>query len=508
MVSPMRWLFLLLPLGLMAAAPTPRLSVAPWPVPAAPGARGPSLALGPGGLTWLTWLEPEPAGRWALRVSTLGPQTGDWSVPHTVTAGLASPGSSFDPPSLTVGRDGAASIVWLVGAPSSGAGHGHDAATSEAWVSRSGDNGVSWSAPVRLTQESRAVEFPSLVALADGRVLAAWLDGRATHGGDGRTRLYSRIVGGAGPDTLLDPSVCDCCPVALTAFPDGGALVAYRGRTTDEVRDIQRRRFDGQVWEAARPLSEDGWKIPACPVNGARLASDGGRVAVAWYTGADDDPRVQVSFSADAGGQFLLPLRLDAAKPAGRVDTVLMRDGALLASWVSAEGGVWVRRVSPEFSASDALLVAAPRPEQLRAAPRLVLRRDYAGGGDGRAEVLVVFAAGGSAGGLEARRVDIPEGALLQAEAHCDCAPTPEQLRGWPIRGTVVRHDPVAGRVELRHPALPGIFPAGAHTFSLALPAGAPSLPEGEQVFARLEPAGDGWRLFDVRRMVMAPAGR
>lgn len=506
----MRWLFLLLlPLGLSAAGTGPGITVEPLAVPAARGSRGPSVASAPDGSSWLTWLEPETGGRWTLRVATLAPAAAAWGPPHTIAEGIDAPGSSADFPALTVGRAGAATVVWSVNnppVPSSGpaaaGGHGHEGPGYRAWISHTKDGGLTWSAPSLLTRESNSVEFASLVTLADGRVLAAWLDGRAKHGAGGSQQLFARIIGDQLPDTLLDPSVCDCCPTALTAFLDGGALLAYRGRNAGEVRDIRRRRFDGRAWDQARVVNEDGWRIPGCPVNGARLASDGGRVAVAWYTAAGEDPRIQASFSTDAGGTFLMPLRIDAAKPAGRVDTALLRDGAFLVTWVASDGAVWLRRVSPGFSAAESVRVAPAEAGPRRAVPRLVLRRDYAGGPRGEAEALVVF----GTGGIEARRLRIPEGELLQAEANCDCAPTAEQLRGWPIRGTVVGHDVAAGRLELRHPALPGIFAAGTRSFALMLAPGVGALPAGEQVFARIEPAGSGWRIFDVRRIVTAPA--
>jgi hypothetical protein len=137
-------------------------------------------------------------------------------------------------------------------------------------------------------------------------------------------------------------------------------LAGYRGRTTEEIRDIRTARYDGRSWQAPRTLNHDNWRVAGCPVNGPRLAGDLGRVGAVWFTAADQDPRVLASYSPDAGARFLQPLRIDLGHPAGLVDTLILRDRTLLATWVEADGGFWIRRVGPEFS-SDAAVPLAPK---------------------------------------------------------------------------------------------------------------------------------------------------
>jgi hypothetical protein len=47
-------------------------------------------------------------------------------------------------------------------------------------------------------------------------------------------------------------------------------------------------------------VHSDNWKIDACPVNGPAIAATGRRVAVAWFTAANDTARVKLAFSSAA----------------------------------------------------------------------------------------------------------------------------------------------------------------------------------------------------------------
>ena len=307
--------------------------------------------------------------------------------------------------------------------------------------------------------------------------------------------LYARGLGTPGPDTLVDNSVCDCCQTALAPFLDGGALLAYRGRSEEEVRDIRIARFRGAAWDAPRPLNHDDWRINACPVNGPRLASDGGRVAAAWFTAADNDPRVLASFSPDAGTRFLMPLRVDRGHPAGHVDTLILHDGAMLVTWLENDGSLWLRRVSPDFTAGEPFALASAGTISTKSFPRVALVRDYAGGKTA-AQFVAAFTTEGNAPVLRTLLVTVPEGALVEAEKNCDCAPTAEQMQGFPLRGTVVTAG--TGALSVRHDEVPGVLAAGTHVLRAA-PEVLATVPAGRRFLGRIERRDGAWWVFDVR---------
>ncbi|MCX6953450.1 MAG: sialidase family protein [Verrucomicrobia bacterium] len=489
--------------------PAPVTTIADLPSPAGPRALGASFTTAPDGTVWLSWVEAsaenlaaaaakkssphqhgaaEPASATAapkpantLRFSTFDAAAKTWSAARTIASRPDIPLSSADFPLLAIDGRGTVTAVWTDG-------------RGGALVSSSTDRGATWTSPAPWTRESDGVEKFAFVRLADGRVLAAWLDNRAIKTGTKLQRLYTRILGDSAPDTLVDPSVCDCCQTALTAFPDGGALLAYRGRTTEEVRDIRTARFRGKEWDEPRPLNNDNWRILACPMNGPRLASDGGRVAVAWFTAADNDPRVLASFSPDAGARFLLPLRLDRGKPAGHVDTLILRDGALLVTWLEADGSFWLRRITPDFAADEPVALAPAGTLSVKTNPRVTLLRDYIGG-TAPVQFLATFATDSA---LRTLLVTVPEGDLLTAKGNCDCAPTPDQLVGYPIRGAVAALATDRGTLHIVHEELPGLLFAGTHEFHAA-PSVLAAVQLGRRVFGRIEQRNGQWWLFDVR---------
>jgi hypothetical protein len=497
--------------GSVVAAPAPaQISAEEIAAPAGPNAIGASLAAAPDGTLWLSWVEapaplaPKPAAsgehhhdaaatavpaRNTLRFATYQTAARRWSAARTIVSGHDVTTSSGDFPLLAVDGHGTAIAVWT------------DGKGGASWTD-SHDHGATWSEPRPWAKESPGVEKFALVTLTDGRILAAWLDARTMHPERKTQSLYARIVGDPGPDVLVDDSVCDCCQTTLTAFLDGGALLAYRGREADEVRDIRVARYHGREWERWKPLNHDGWKINACPMNGPQLASDGGRVAAAWFTAAENTPRVLASYSADAGARFLMPLQIDRGSPSGQVDTVLLHDSAMLVTWLETDGSLWLRRVSPEFATDEPITLAAGGNGRVRGFPRTALLRDYTGG-KSVAQFLMAFtreAAGSTA--LHTLVVSVPEGDLLEAEKSCDCAPTAEELQGYPIRGTIVADQPTDG-LRVKHGEVPGVLAAGIRDFHVAAGMQAAVQP-GRQFLGRVERRDGAWWLFDVRLIAMA----
>ncbi|MDZ7659099.1 sialidase family protein [Fodinibius sp.] len=131
---------------------------------------------------------------------------------------------------------------------------------------------------------------------------------------------------------LIDDSVCDCCPTSL-AKTNNGAIVAYRNRTEDEIRDIYTSRFNGEQWSDPKAVFNDNWKINACPVNGPKLAAQDSMVSIAWHTGANDKHTAKYAYSADQGTTFSEPIILNDSTSLGRVDTEIYK-GISYLTWM------------------------------------------------------------------------------------------------------------------------------------------------------------------------------
>ena len=316
------------------------LHVTAWQLPAPDGAAQPDLVTAPDGTLLLSWIEPRGDGH-ALRFARHG--NAGWSAPGTIAEGDDWFVNWADTPHLAATPDGALWAHWL--RKSAAATYAYDVV-----LSRSGDGGATWSAPRVVNRDGTPTEhgFVAMWPAGPSSLGIAWLDGRATagghgghdgHGGGGMMTLRTARFDAAfarHEETRLDASACDCCQTAAAATR-AGHVVAYRDRTRDEIRDIAVVRHDGVDWQPPRIVHADGWRMPACPVNGPALAARDDTVVVAWYTAAGGVPRVRVAASTDAGASFGAPVEADSGDAVqGRLAVALDADGQ--GAWVT-----WLR---------------------------------------------------------------------------------------------------------------------------------------------------------------------
>ena len=322
----------------IAAARTAAAEIRELPTPAAAGSGQPSLFAADDGRVFLSWIERQGDGRHALRFSVWRGES--WSAARLVAEGRHWFVNWADFPSVIATPDGTLVAHWLV--KSGPASYAYDV-----HVASSIDGGKTWSAPLVPHRDGTETEhgFVSLVPAPDGSLAAAWLDGRETAPegsapakSGAMTLRYAHFspAGKLSREALLDARVCDCCQTSAAVTAEG-PVVVYRDRSASEQRDISIVRLREGRWSEPRAVFDDGWQIQGCPVNGPSVAADGRRLAVAWFTAANDVPRVKLAFSQDAGGSFQEPVVVDDGSPLGRVRTVLLEDGSALVSWV--EGG-------------------------------------------------------------------------------------------------------------------------------------------------------------------------
>jgi len=344
----------------------------------------------------LSWQESDEDDRWSVKTATLSDE--GWSAAHTV-ARSRDDAKFFvnwaDFASVWPVGDSGLAAHWLVRGPAGGYDYGIR-------VARSSDGGATWSEPWTPHEDGTPTEhgFVSMFPLAHGGTGMVWLDGRETArnkenpGPRGAMTLRYREVGvdgTPGPETLVDDRICDCCQTdgAVTL---AGPIVVYRNRTESEIRDIYVTRLVGDRWTPGVPVHQDEWLIPACPVNGPAVAANDQAVAIAWFTGAADEPKVQVVFSADAGATLGGPIRIDDGNPLGRVDVVLLEDGSALVVWLERTpdaGEVRVRRVLPDGRSGVASVVTVTSPGRDSGFPRMVR--------DGRGRIVFAWTEPGEA---------------------------------------------------------------------------------------------------------------
>jgi hypothetical protein len=266
-----------------------------------------------------------------------------WSRPTTIASGREFFVNWADFPSVIELTDGTLLAHWLEKTEESPYAY-------HVMLSRSADNGATWSDPVRPHRDLSPTEhgFVSLVPEPDGGASLIWLDGRAMAGGPGADghgtgAMSLRFTtvgadGSLGEDVLVDDRSCECCQTAMVRTDDGVLVMAYRDRSEEEIRDIAVRRFTDGAWSESRYVGNDNWHITACPVNGPSLATSGNTVAIAWHSAPDGDNRTAVAFSRDGGSSFGDPVRVDDGDPLGRVDIEILSDGSALVLWLEKNG--------------------------------------------------------------------------------------------------------------------------------------------------------------------------
>jgi hypothetical protein len=347
--------------------------------PAGAGAAQPNLTVDASGRVYMSWLEPADSGH-ALRFAVYDGAA--WSLARTIVARRDFFVNWADFPSMLVLDRGRLAAHWLQR-------NGTGTYAYGVRVAQSSDSGRTWSASVIPHRDTTQAEH-GFVAMwrESGKFGVVWLDGRkfskSGHDATNEMMLVTTTLlpnGSLGPETRLDERTCDCCQNAA-AMTSAGPIIVYRDRSPQEIRDIYVTRRIGNTWTAGVPVHDDNWKINACPVNGPAVAANANRVAIAWFTAANDSARVKLAFSSDAGATFAAPMRVDGGLPAGRVDVAFLPDGAALVTWIERIGGetaaVRARRVTADGRMGEPITIAASSAARASGFPRTAITKDYA----------------------------------------------------------------------------------------------------------------------------------
>ncbi len=494
------WVALFARAGLRAEPPMPAASrsiVAQVAAPSAPNASAPLLQRAPDGRIWLAWVQPGDGLDLELRLAELDGVLMGWRPAHRIAPVPRFTGGPAAGPALAAASGGRLAAAWMEGTGSA----------RRVVISYSGDGGLNWSEAKPASDPGRPAYAPALAALADGRFLLAWTEADPA-GPPSPASLHTRILSpnSTAAEVSFPPAAVSPPSVpALAAFPDGGAVAAYLGAEAGKTEVLRLARWHLNAWNPPERLPEGPRTLQAPAAGGAALASDGGRLAVAWVAGQGAASRVLASYSPDAGDRFLMPQRVAEGDALGRPAVVILHDGAVLVVWLSAPAAaqparIWMRRFTPDFTMDPPRLLAS-LPTDPAGWPSAALVRDYAGGSES-AVVMVAWASPHRrVPSLRTLKVTVPEAALLAAANDaCHCAPPPEELVGYAIRGTVVSANAGAGLVRVEHDEFPGLLAAGTDTFAVS-PELAGAVQPGLHFLGRIERQKGAWRLFALRKL-------
>ncbi|MDW3192808.1 MAG: exo-alpha-sialidase [Cytophagales bacterium] len=370
--------FLLLLLGFLFACsqPEPELHEIEWLDLPTIGNNGlPYLETGLDGVLRCSWVETS-GDTATLKFSTF--QNEQWTTPEKVASGTNWFVNWADYPKISASENVMIAHYLQKSAPDT---YAYD-------VKVKVRNSSGWSEPFKVHDDSTETEhgFVSIIPQAGDQFRLVWLDGRNTTGAhEGAMTLRTAMIdhsGNVSERTRLDERVCDCCATAAVATTNG-PIVAYRDRSPDEIRDIslvQLMESSELGWVYNESISMDNWEIAGCPVNGPSIDANGNLVALGWFTGAQNKPRVQLAISSNGGTSFETPILIDSKEPFGRVAVNLLSEDLIGVTWLARngeEGLIKLKIINKSGMVLKEMVITKTSGARLSGFPQMAVQNDY-----------------------------------------------------------------------------------------------------------------------------------
>ncbi len=261
-------------------------------------------------------------------------------------------------PKIAVAQDGTVLLSWSQSLPKR--------FTGNIRFARSTDGGKRFSAPVTLNDDGRvgSHSFDSLAIDGAGRVAVMWLDGRdrdavrekgAPFAGSSVYFTQSADNGARfSANRRLTEHTCECCRTALSWTAEG-PVALWRNLYGSNTRDFALANLDSGK---QRRVTDDEWRIDACPHHGGGLAVDArGALHLVWFT--QGKTRQGLFYKRIADGRESPPLALgNPAAQAGHA-AVAAAGSTVLLVWREFDGRVYV--VQAMHSTDGGASWSAPR---------------------------------------------------------------------------------------------------------------------------------------------------
>lgn len=240
-------------------------------------------------------------------------------------------------PKIAVAANGTVLVTWTQALPKKFSGNIRFA--------RSIDGGKSFSAPITVNDDRSITShrFESLAIDGQGRVAIAWLDARDRDAAKARGEAFAGASvyvaqssdhgASFGANRRLAQHTCECCRTALSWSADGPVLL-WRNLFDTNTRDFAWAYLDrGGV----NRVSDDDWRIDACPHHGGGIAVDGrDALHLVWFT--NGSKRQGLFYKRISGAAETPPLAFGSPDAqAGHPSVVAARDLVLIA-WREFDG--------------------------------------------------------------------------------------------------------------------------------------------------------------------------
>lgn len=185
------------------------------------------------------------------------------------------------------------------------------------------DGGDTWTKPVSVDSDPKqgiVRGFFDAIVLPNDEIAVAYLKdvANSTKHEERDLRMVVTKNGAFQPERVIDPVVCDCCPINMLIDGNGALNIVYRDNN-DNIRDMAKMisTDNAETFSKSQILHNDEWKINGCPHSGAVSSTSGKGALFAWYSGTEKESGIRL---VNNEGKKLVVLSESSAKNAALAD--------------------------------------------------------------------------------------------------------------------------------------------------------------------------------------------
>ena len=258
----------------------------------------PLLAQTPKGEVMLSWTEKDAKGMTLFCLAFSKDKGKTFADKKIIFSGNGIANSRMMRAKVLAKKDGSLIAVFLKSdAPQGGRGGGRSANIVYC-VSK--DAGSTWTAPISVDADPKQGimrGFFNAVVMSNDEIAVVYLkdvENSAKHE-ERNLRLVITKNGAFLPERIIDPVVCDCCPINMLIDADGALNVVYRDNN-DDIRDMAKMTStdNAVTFSKSQILHDDKWKINGCPHSGAVSSTFGKSALFAWFSGTEKETGIRL----------------------------------------------------------------------------------------------------------------------------------------------------------------------------------------------------------------------
>ncbi|WP_435356529.1 sialidase family protein [Emticicia sp. SJ17W-69] len=253
----------------------------------------PLLAQTPKGDVMLSWTEKDPQGVISFCLAFSKDKGKTFGEKKTIYSGTGINNSRMMRAKVLAKRDGSFVAVFS----NRGEGGGR---SSNIVYCVSKDGGSTWTSPVSVDSDPKqgiVRGFFDAIVMSNDEVAVVYLKdvANSTKHEERDLRMVTTKNGLFLPERVIDPVVCDCCPINMLIDADGALNVVYRDNN-DNIRDMAKivSTDNAETFSKSQILYNDQWKINGCPHSGAVSSISAKSALFAWFSGSEKESGIRL----------------------------------------------------------------------------------------------------------------------------------------------------------------------------------------------------------------------